>query len=748
MKSPSHKFFPLFIALAFIFLVVVFFYPFFIKGLVPMPADIAIGAYFPWLDYKWGTTTGIAIKNPLPSDVPSLLFPNKKLAVELLLSGHLPDWNQFILSGTELFQTSLGGIFHPLNIIYLVTDLITAWSLQVVVQPLVAAISMYLLARYLKLSRTASFFSAVSFAFSGFLITWVEYNAQSQPLALMPLVVFTALKSFDTKRLRDYAFYSLALGIQILAGYPQFVLYTLLFVGVSRLFYIVPRSRDFILLGFFTTLGFAFSAIQLFPLFDLYTASTRLHDSGSLVATNLGFLPFKHLVTLISPNFFGNPATLNYTGVGYFDNFSTYTGIVALILAFYSLRVKKRSVLVLWLGIILALSLSLRTPLSFFLFQNSIAGFSTAVAARAMSLFTFCLSVLAGFGLNHLLQQKKPSLFYFASFSTLILLAWLVPGIAYLKLRDLPGESFTIIQKTTIRNLVIPTFAFVSAFSLLTIKRVLPILPVGFFFILVQFFDLFTFGQKYLSYVQRHHIFPTTPVIEFLQKNAGSDRVSGGDAVPMNMLMPYGLKTASGYEALFSGSYAQFLGKLRGQDIPSGRVGDVVTYPDTFDFNSTATRFILAKKYVKGVPDPNGETHIEFQLPHLKPVFSDGSVQVLENTKRLPLVYLQHKNSQVSPVDYIEHPNGDFDINFESTGLADLIVATSFSPSWSATLDGTDYPVNISNKVYISLLGIQPGKHEIKLTYHPRTFSVALVTSLTSGLIISFLIFFNKKSSV
>lgn len=48
-----------------VLLVFAFFWKFFVKGLIPIPADITVGMYFPWLDYKWGYVVGVPVKNSL-----------------------------------------------------------------------------------------------------------------------------------------------------------------------------------------------------------------------------------------------------------------------------------------------------------------------------------------------------------------------------------------------------------------------------------------------------------------------------------------------------------------------------------------------------------------------------------------------------------------------------------------------------------------------------------------------------------
>lgn len=74
-------------------LVIVFFWKFFLKGLLPIPADIIADMYFPWLDYKWGYIVGVPVRNSLISDVVSQVYPWRISAIEILKQKQIPLWN-------------------------------------------------------------------------------------------------------------------------------------------------------------------------------------------------------------------------------------------------------------------------------------------------------------------------------------------------------------------------------------------------------------------------------------------------------------------------------------------------------------------------------------------------------------------------------------------------------------------------------------------------------------------------------
>jgi len=75
------KFLPFFVI---VLLIVVFFWQFFLKGLAPIPSDIIVGMYYPWLDEKWGYVVGVPVKNNLLSDSVSQFWIWRNLAIDLL----------------------------------------------------------------------------------------------------------------------------------------------------------------------------------------------------------------------------------------------------------------------------------------------------------------------------------------------------------------------------------------------------------------------------------------------------------------------------------------------------------------------------------------------------------------------------------------------------------------------------------------------------------------------------------------
>ncbi|MCH7640855.1 ZIP family metal transporter [Patescibacteria group bacterium] len=197
-KSLLKKYWPF---LVIILVTVLFFWKFFFRGLVPIPADFIVGVYYPWLDYKWlGYLAGVPVKNPLLADVPSLIYTTRVYAMELLQEGVFPLWNPLQFGGYPLLATFQSAVLYPLNLLYFALDPVNAWSVQVILQPFLIASFTYLLLRRINLSKTGSLLGGITFAFSGFNIIWLEYNIHGHVASVIPLALLFTDKYLEGKR--------------------------------------------------------------------------------------------------------------------------------------------------------------------------------------------------------------------------------------------------------------------------------------------------------------------------------------------------------------------------------------------------------------------------------------------------------------------------------------------------------------------------------------------------------------------
>ena len=137
--------------LALVLIWLIFTWPFWLKGLIPAPLDFLINFYAPWQGFY-----NLPIKNPAISDVVNQIIPWKLFTIDVWKSGQIPLWNPYNFSGTPHAANWQSAVFYPLQFIFWLTDFKTAWSIFILLQPLLAGLFTYLFVKKLNRSTLAS----------------------------------------------------------------------------------------------------------------------------------------------------------------------------------------------------------------------------------------------------------------------------------------------------------------------------------------------------------------------------------------------------------------------------------------------------------------------------------------------------------------------------------------------------------------------------------------------------------------
>lgn len=770
--------------LGIIFAVLIFFYPVWLRGHIPIPGDFIVGVYFPWLDYKWGFPTGVPVKNPITTDVVSLIYPMQMFTVDLIKSGHSPLWNPFILFGTPLLANFQSAPFSPTNFLYFFFDKLTSWTFQILLQHILAAGFSYFLLRHWKVSKTGSFLGGIIFAFSGFNLIWSQWNGHVLTSAFIPLILLFEDRWLEKMEVRDGILISVFLGLQILSGYPPVVLYTIVAMGLLWVVKILlgvlvgsvwPKT---LFLALFGILGVTLVGFQVFPGYELSSLSQRAFESLPL---SWALLPWSKVITFVAPDYFGNHATGNYWGPQDYTSNTGFVGIVAMVFAGFSFKLFKKSRVVAFLFLLLftSLILSFPTPISIFLWENDILGMRASSGHRALVLFNLAVALLAGFGVDYYLSSAKQKL------KLPLLLPYLVIGgfgIATLYLFFVSRQNPEVYQPivrgipkylVALRNLVLPTLALLFASLILWLStRVENIKKWGFLLLsLLMLFELFRFGWKFTPFSPRYFVFPKTPVLEFLTSQRGPFRVTGSQVIPVNLRTPYGLESPEGYETVHSLRVSQFLAALNSgvsRVNPTGRYGivDNDTSP-LLDLVNTKY-YLVVKKDETGLPSPLGSIPSRFIKDRFKVAFEDRSVAVLESKTALPRAFMvydweiitdgneqltrlldtnfpldrkvilevnpgiekgQEAKSSINKITY--GPNrSSFDVSTEKSGI--LFISDAWFPGWKAFLDGQETDLLRANYNFRAVV-VPKGEYNIQFIYDPISFKIGLLVSLVTA---------------
>jgi hypothetical protein len=558
MKKTLLRFWPILFILGVWF---IFASPYFLKGKVPYSSTYQVNFFPPWSAYEkfWGP-----VKNNAMPDIHGQIYPWKKFTVETLKKWQIPLWNPYSFSGNPHLANFQSAVLSPFNILFFILPFIDAWSLLVLLQPLLAGLFMYLFVRVLKISCPGSFLAAVSFMFCGFMVVWMAYGTLGFAILYLPLALLAIEKYHLTKKLVFLILLTITVPLSFFSGHLQISLYFLLVV----VFYILFKGMTTknlsasCCLFLATSLGIIISLPQLFPSFNLYLRSVR---SELFLLTET--IPLRYLITIISPDFFGNPVTRN-DWFGHYAEWAGFIGIWPLFLAIFAVAKNPKKTLVFFLMGIVSLILAVNSPLSSFLVSLKIPVFSTSALSRIIVIFSFSFAVLAGFGFDELLnilktQEYKKLIICLLLFLFFIIAVW---GVLFF-LKPLPSP-WLIVAK---RNFILPTMPFLGGafliFLSLRFKR-FTLFAICYLLFAISF-DSFRFAQKWMPFDKKELVYPLVPIITAIKQNIGTARIFGN--LGNEVASYYGFPTIEGYDPLYIGRYGEFIRSTDGKLVKGER---------------------------------------------------------------------------------------------------------------------------------------------------------------------------------
>jgi len=561
--------------LVLLFLTTVLFREYLWGGKVPFPANLLVSFYSPWRQYEWEGYPNGPPNKPIGFDNLRLFYPYRKLITEQLKKGEWPFWNPYNFSGNIHLATYQAPVFYPLNLIYFLLPQIDAWSILVVIQPILAGLFTYLFLRKINLSFKASFLGSIGFAFSGWMMVWLEEDlVKEHSILWLPLILYAIEKLRQKITPGGVILLVFATVSAILAGFLQLTLYLGLAVLSWLIFRFLKEKKKNYRLWKTLGTGFLFSLMicsaHLWPAIQAYFLSPRGQVDVKFLFEEY-LMPFRHLLTFLAPDFWGNPGAYNYFGTGFYHEKMIYLGIPILVLAlfaFFSKSNKKELSFFKWFSL-LTLGLGF-VPLGWFLYYSGLPLFTTMIPSRIFILPTFGFCVMAAFGIDLFLKEKSDKKIWkiiFVGLGLVFIFLW--SWVFYQRL-VFPESNYA---RVSFRNLVLPTIFFlataliviVSNWRFLKIKKSLIFITkyqtLFIFLLLTQIFSSGYFAQKYLYFSERRFVFPKVGVIEKLQEIAGINRIWGyGNAyIENNLLNYFDLLSPEGYDALFSFRYGQLL---------------------------------------------------------------------------------------------------------------------------------------------------------------------------------------------
>jgi len=730
------KYWPVLVILVTVF---VYYWKVFLKGLVPFPGDIMVGAYLPWLESKWGTTTGVAFKaNSSTPDVYSQFYLWKSLIAESFRQLQLPFWNPYSYSGYPLLANFHSGALNPFNLLMVFLGDINGWSMMIVLGSLGCFVSMYLLIRELKLSKWSAIIGAFVYAFSGFSISWSVFINAADALVWLPLMILVIHRYFERNDKR--VLYSLPIWFFLFftAGHFQIGVYGVALMVFYTLFKILQKKNIYMVWQMIppALLSLGIVMIQLVPTLEMAKLGIRFSDSAASTR-NFGLSPLRNLINLLAPDFFGNPVTMNFWGFFNYHETIFYSGLLTGLSIVFTVFIWKKlsgDTRFFWGLAIVALLFGFDTVLGRAIYLYKVPGISTSDAGRIASMFVFGASIsLAAFIENAKFLDTKKIFGVVAIsvviFATIIFLAFNLPvgwmnGVS-------EATIFASRSKTAVRNLMLPGGLLTINLLLLILFRKKKYFPSLIFLVLV--FDIFRFGWKYTPFVPKLYMYPETPQIEFLKNNSKAEPIridrEKAEILPNATWMAFRLMSPSGYDPMALKGYVLDYEKElnKREDANVSRYSEIDVY-DAAALGKFNVKYLMVTKRDKFGKLGGENINRSIDLKEWKSVYSSSSTAILENTKYQPRVRFLEKGAESQVTSY--KPN-EIKINFQNAQGKTMIVADTWYPGWRGNVNNSEVKVTKCEGVF-RCVKLDEDSGELIMSYTPSNFEIATVVSIAS----------------
>ncbi|MEO7719079.1 MAG: hypothetical protein ABIY70_23020 [Capsulimonas sp.] len=693
--------------------------------------------------------------NPLMWDGVAEFYPWRFFLSRSIHEGYLPLWNPHQFCGTPFVGNSQSAIFYPFNTLFVVLPVTAAFGVSVLLHLFLTGVFLYAFLRSspLGLSRSAALAGAVVWQLCTWQVSWLALPTFLCVSTWLPLALLLTQRLADRPTPLRATMLGASLGLMLLAGHLQICLYCYLLVGAYALCIALPsargRSRKALLgsAGLAAGIMLLIGAAQLLPSVELSRMSHRIGGTptweGYQGYTKLA-VPAYHLASIFAPDFFGNPTVGSYWGYTNYAENAAYVGVPALLLALVGLIAGWRpSKPIRFFGVCAALSLLIATgtPVDAVLFFG-IPGFAqTGSPGRILVLWSFCAAILAAYGAQAVigqLRETKPAALLAKAGGALLALLVIVTGYTFWWIgKNAPAGAISTILATEGDLWRLPVGLLFAAGILLYLARGAKMTPrmAGGGLVVILALDLLLAGIGYNRSTVPANVYPTTPLIAFLQQHAGTDRIMPVNSswsidpthppraiLPPNAAIVYGLYDTQGYDSLFPGQYMAFAAAINGDGKPPSpqENGNMVF---TRGFGTELSRMASARYLVSREPLPTSDTAITS-------VYTGADGYVYEDKSAAPRTSVNDGPNRLILTAANDSPQG-------------VVVNDQWFPGWRARRSRTAAMVAHGPQVFQTVSGVREvirRGEQIEMRYAPSSVQVGMYALCMACALLAFTI--------
>jgi Bacterial membrane protein YfhO len=701
----------------------------------------------------------------------------------------LPLWNPYLFSGVPYYANPQPMMFYPFTYLGLLMPLTRAMALTLVIHVWLMGMGMYGWLRSLGATHAGAFLAGAAFAFTGTFSVRVGagHYATALQFAWWPLSAWALRTAFERRSWRWAILSGVPLALGLLSGHTATCLLLYMMLGIYTLYEAVvvykqdrrwgagTRVLGLAVVAVLTSLALA--AIQYLPFLNFSQLSVRASDPSLDFAARFS-LPIGHLITLLVPDFFGEPIRTGYWSVEGYGEFTYYVGALIFLVAVAGAKLIQSGPrrLLFFLALALGAVMVELGPdgVLFMLFYRFVPGIAlTRAPGRAGMIYTFAVITAAGLvwselehasseTIQRLLGIFNKTLVWVVSMITIC--AALMTFILYaaFKSPDTARLWYMGGQLTQFLVLFWATMAIFYAWR----NRSLPPRAVNVLAVALVMFDLWSYGLKNVRPGDNSQDPGWPRVAGFMQDKPGY-RVAPADFqfFQHNGALAYRLRNQYGYDPIVLARYQALL-------------DSAVDYFDPV-YDLLNVRYIVVRN------------PLEFKEggPKLPVSFEWEDLRIYRRPSVLPRMFIVH-NAQVVPDDAVaraalhaasfeisrtvtlpaappcslepfvvsaeeiaqvvgESPN-HLELATRSASAGLLVLSEVDYPGWQVKVDGQPAQVLRADTV-LRAVCLPAGSHTVRFEFAPRDLVIGAIVSclalvVVMGAIIGWLISARRQS--
>jgi len=690
-----------------------------------------------------------------------------RFAAASLKTGRFPLWNPYLFSGQPLVANPQAALFYPPTWLIMVLPVVKALNLIAVQHLWLAGVGMYGWLRSEGASPAGALFGATVLTFSGFSSVrmheghiGVITTSSWLPFVLWAFSVAAKRSSWSIALLGG-----VPVGLSILAGHTASFVYVALGLLAYAIWYAWDSrrragtdeapTRNLLLHPGLAALmllaGIALAAIQLLPMVEFSALSTRQLSPRYEFAARFSWPP-GYLLTLLVPNFFGEPAHTGYWGDGVYHEYIYYVGILPLFLAALGLRCRHRLtpfLFALGLGSLL-LAFGRYGALHPFLYRFIPVFKMMRVPARAGFLFTLSAAAQAGLSLTALESAHQRALLPGSLSRSLV--AGVTAGAVLLIVASF--AAFAMGRETLpaagrlwhqANQVTLFLLFFLLSAGLLKAWPRLPLRQSVWLATGLAVLDLWTFGSGMVEV-------SSIPVQGAWHVAAQAVATNENERLPLTRVLPWGfsdidqsggmevgLYSVFGYDPLVLQRYQEFIDSrpdLQARTYDLLNAGYLITLaPQEFPALPDAPRLVLERDgtWVYRRPNALPRAWIATRVEVLDDVATLARIHAPDFDPRTtalvdtPVMCPGAGPPEENRVELVHYEGNRIEALVQGGGGM-LIFSEIYYPGWYAAVDGERVPL-VRADYLLRALCVPAGTHHIVLTYDPPLLKAGLIVT-------------------